>query len=390
MADLKTQYQSIEREIRSALGEVFDRCQFILGENVKELEKEIADRCDAKFGVGVASGTDSLLMALVALGVAPGDEVITTSFTFVATTEVIALLGATPVYVDIDPETYCLDPMLVEDRITPRTRAILPVHLYGQCAEARTICEIARAYKLRVVFDGAQAIGAKHFGRGIGAFGDATALSFFPTKNLGAYGDGGMVLTNDPEIAERIRLLRFHGSGGSYTYGRVGYCSRLDELQAAVLRVKLRHLDEWEDARRAHAARYNARFGQVGLSIPAEREHNRHVYHQYTLRHPRRDEMVACMKEAGVFPGIYYSEPLHRQPAYRHLGYGPGDLPETDAAAEEVFSIPVYPELSRDQMDFVIETVSAAALREAQVAPDTTSVPADAGESRSVGTADLR
>lgn len=361
MADLKRQYRSIQPEIQAALSDVLERCQFILGENVSLLEKEISDYCDAKYGFGVASGTEALAIALAAIGIGPGDEVITTAFTFVATTEVIALAGAVPVYVDIDPETYNLSVEQIEDRITSRTKAILPVHLYGQCAEARSICEIARAYKLKVIFDGAQAIGAKHYGRGIGAFGDATTLSFFPTKNLGAYGDGGMVLTNDPDVAERVRLLRFHGSGGSYRYEHIGYCSRLDEIQAAILRVKMRHLREWEESRRAHAARYNARLSEAGLKTPVEAPNNRHVYHQYTLRHPRRDEVVARMKEAGVFSGIYYSDPLHLQPAYSYLGYKEGDLPETEAAAREVFSIPVYPELTREELDFVTQTVLQAA-----------------------------
>ena len=370
MADLKTQYRSIEPEIHAALAEVLDRCQFILGENVKELEREIADYCDARYAFGVNSGTDALLIALAAMGIGPGDEVITTAFTFVATTEVIALLGATPVYVDIDPETFNIDSTKIEEAITPRTKLILPVHLYGQCCEARTICEIAKAYKLRVLFDGAQAIGAQHYGRGIGAFGDATTLSFFPTKNLGAYGDGGMVLTNDSETAERVRLLRFHGSGGSYRYDHIGYCSRLDELQAAVLRVKMRYLREWEDARRVHAAGYTSKLKATGLKTPMELPHNRHVYHQYTLRHDRRDEMVARLKEAGVHPGIYYNEPLHLQPAYAHVGYGEGDLPETEAAAREVLSIPVYPELSREELDFVAEALVEAAEPEMTAAAD--------------------
>jgi len=370
MADLKTQYRGIEAEIQAALSRVFESCQFILGENVKQLEKEVADYCDARFGFGVASGTDALLIALAALGVGAGDEVITTAFTFVATTEVIALLGATPVYADIDPRTFNIDPAVIEEKITPRTKAILPVHLYGQCGEARTICEIARAYKLRVVFDGAQAMGAKHYGRGIGAFGDATTISFFPTKNLGAYGDGGMVLINDPEIAEQVRMLRFHGSGGSYEYERVGYCSRLDEIQAAILRVKMRHLQEWEDSRRAHAARYTTKLLQSGFKTPVELPHNRHIYHQYTLRHPRRDETIASLKQFGVFPGIYYDKPLHLQPAYQYLGYEEGDLPETEAAAREVFSIPVYPELTREQLDFIVHTLVSAAMPEMSAAAD--------------------
>ncbi len=360
MADLKAQYRSIESEIQAAIAQVFDRCQFILGENVKELESEIADYSDARFGLGVASGTDALLIALRAAGVGPGDEVITTAFTFVATTEVIALLGAKPVYVDIDPDTYNINPALIEEKITPQTKAILPVHLYGQCCEARTICEIAKAYKLKVIFDAAQAIGAKHFCRGVGAFGDATTLSFFPTKNLGAYGDGGMILTNDAEIAERARLLRFHGSGGSYTYSQIGYCSRLDEIQAAILRVKMRHLQSWEEARRSNAARYNKKFSEVGLKVPVEGPNNYHIYHQYTLRHPKRDDIVADLKQMGVFCGIYYADPLHLQPAYSVYGYKPGDLPETEAAANEVFSIPVYPELSREEQDYIIQAVIRA------------------------------
>ncbi|MBV9850681.1 MAG: DegT/DnrJ/EryC1/StrS family aminotransferase, partial [Armatimonadetes bacterium] len=295
MADLPAQHQALRTELSAAFDQVLTKCQFGLGENVAALEQEIAALCGAKHGLGVNSGTDALLLALRALGVGPGDEVITTPFTFVATVEVICLAGATPVFADIDPRTFNLDPEQAAARITPKTKAIMPVHLFGQLADMTRLTQIARRHGLPLIGDAAQAIGATHQNRPIGAWSDLTTLSFFPTKNLGACGDGGMVLTDSDEHKEAVRLLRFHGSGGGYFYKTIGYCSRLDELQAALLRVKARRLTAWNEARRKNAALYEERLGDLAgrISLPCTLEGNRHVYHQYTLRVPdgRRDAL---------------------------------------------------------------------------------------------------
>jgi dTDP-4-amino-4,6-dideoxygalactose transaminase len=357
MADLKMQYQSAKAEIDSAVSAVMEGCGFILGQNVKALEQEIAQLCGAEHGIGVNSGTDAIWLTLRAFDIGEGDEVITTPFTFVATTEVIALLGAKPVYADIDPVTFNLDPSKIEEKITPRTKAIVPVHLFGHAAEIARISDIAKRHGLRVVWDGAQAIGSEYGGRPVGAYGDATTLSFFPTKNLGGAGDGGMILTSDGELAEKLRYFRFHGSGGSYSYKYIGYCSRLDEVQAAVLRAKLPHLAEWTDARRRNASAYSEQFADLDLMLPSENSGCKHVYHQYTMRSSRRDALREHLASKEVSSGVYYPSPLHLEDAYRHLGYGPGDLPEAEQACREVFSIPVFPEMSREQRDYAIESV---------------------------------
>jgi dTDP-4-amino-4,6-dideoxygalactose transaminase len=357
MADLKGQYQSIKEEVDAAVRAVMENGRYILGENVKGLEQEVANHCGAAYGVGVASGTDALGLALAAIGVRHGDEVITTPFTFVATTEVIALLGAKPVYVDIDPETFNLDPGRVEEKITPRTKAVLPVHLYGQAADVTRILEIASRHGLKVIWDGAQAIGAEALERPIGAYGDATTLSFFPTKNLGAAGDGGMVLTNDPELAEKVRLLRFHGSGGTQSYRYVGYCSRLDELQAAVLRTKLPHLPEWIEARRQNAGTYDYLLSDLDLVLPEETVGNKHVFHQYTIRCAGRDGLRQGLKDREIDTGLYYPGPLHLEEAYRYLGYKLGDFPEAERACREVLSLPVFPEITEQQLAHVAHSI---------------------------------
>ncbi|MHB0912521.1 MAG: DegT/DnrJ/EryC1/StrS family aminotransferase [Armatimonadota bacterium] len=357
MADLAAQYQSMKKEIDGAVGDVLANCRFILGDNVITLEKEIADYCGAKYGLGVNSGTDALLLSLAALGVGPGNEVITTPFTFVATTEAIALLGATPVYADIDLDTYCLDPEKIEAKITPRTKAILPVHLYGRAAEIARILEIAGKHNLKVVWDGAQAIGVESGGKPVGAYGDAVTLSFFPTKNLGGAGDGGMILLNDPELVEKVKLLRFHGSGGTYSYKMVGYCSRLDELQAAILRVKLPHLDAWTEARRGNAEAYRRLLSDLPIIFPQEDPTGRHAYHQFTIRCSERDALREHLGSNDVSSGIYYPNPLHLETAYAHLGYSPGDLPEAERACREVLSLPVFPEMSAEQLAHVAASV---------------------------------
>lgn len=357
MANPKAQIEALREEIQSALEAVLDSGQFILGPNVQALEEEVPPICDCKFGVSVNSGTDAIIVALAAAGVGPGDEVITTPFTFVATTEAIVIVGAKPVYVDIDPVDFNLNPELIEDAITPRTRAILPVHLYGQCAKIERIEEIARKHGLKVIADGAQAIGSKRKGKGIGAFGDAATLSFYPTKNLGACGDGGMVLTNDAELAARAKSLRFHGQDGSYSYQYVGYCSRLDEIQAAILRVKLRHLEKWNKARIANANYYIEALSDLPLQLPTTEPENYHTYHQFTIRFSRRDELKARLAEMGIGSAVFYPSPLHLQRAYAYLGYKEGDFPEAEKAAREVLSLPVFPEMTESELEQVANAV---------------------------------
>jgi dTDP-4-amino-4,6-dideoxygalactose transaminase len=355
MADLPAQHQELRTKLSAAFEQVMDKCQFGLGENVAALEEEIAALCGARYGLGVNSGTDALLLALRALGIGPGDEVITTPFTFVATVEVICLAGATPVLADIDPQTFNLDAEKTAAKITPRTKAIMPVHLFGQLADMTHLRQIAEAHQLPLIGDGAQAIGASHQGKALAAWSDLTTLSFFPTKNLGACGDGGMVLTDSDAHKEAIRLLRFHGSGGGYFYKEIGYCSRLDEMQAALLRVKATRLEAWNNGRRRNAAAYQERLsdlcGQVFL--PQTLPGNHHVYHQYTLRVPngRRDDLQKHLASHGIQSAVYYPLSLHMQPAYAYLGYREGDLPESERATQEVLSLPVHPHLSSEQVE---------------------------------------
>lgn len=357
IANPKAQYLALKDEIAAAVEQVFDSCSFILGPNVNALENEVPEFCEAKFGIGVNSGTDAIVVALAAAGIGPGDEVITTPFTFVATTEAIMIVGARPVYVDIDPTTFNLDPSLIEEKITPKTKAILPVHLYGQCADIESIEEIARRHGLKLISDGAQAIGSMHKGKGIGAFGDASTLSFYPTKNLGCCGDGGMVLTNDEDLYARARSLRFHGMDGAYSYQYVGYCSRLDELQAAVLRVKLKKIREWNDARRANAAYYIEELKDLPIGLPIAKPENYHIYHQFTIRFAKRDELKEKLQQKGIGSAVFYPSPLHVQKAYSSLGYKEGDFPESEKAAREVLSLPVFPELTRADLEEVAYAV---------------------------------
>lgn len=363
IANPKAQYLALKNEIAAAVEQVFDSCSFILGPNVNALEQEVPEFCEARFGIGVNSGTDAIVVALAAAGIGPGDEVITTPFTFVATTEAIMIVGAKPVYVDIDPTTFNLDTSLIEEKITPRTKAILPVHLYGQCADIESIEEIARKHGLKLISDGAQAIGSMHKGKGIGAFGDASTLSFYPTKNLGGCGDGGMVLTNDEELYARAKSLRFHGMDGAYSYQYVGYCSRLDELQAAVLRVKLKKIREWNDARRANAAYYIEELKDLPIELPIAKPENYHIYHQFTIRFAKRDELKEKLQQKGIGSAVFYPSPLHVQKAYTSLGYKEGDFPESERAAREVLSLPIFPELTRAELEEV-----ASAVRESVIA----------------------
>ena len=340
------------------MARVLDRGRFILGEEVAAFEAEFAVCCGASYAVGVASGTDALHLALRALGVRPGDEVITVANAGVPQTVAIELAGARPVFVDVEAETLNMDPALLESRITPRTRAILPVHLYGQPADLDPILEIARRHGLAVVEDAAQAHGALYKGQRVGALAHIGIFSFYPTKNLGACGDGGIVVTNDPALAERVRLLRQYGWEKPYTSTLRGVNSRLDELQAAILRAKLRHLDEWTARRREIAARYDELLARSGVVPPVEPPYAHHVYHLYVIRTPRRDALRACLREAEVGTSIHYPLPTHLQEAYRDLGLGPGSLPVTEQAADEVLSLPIFPELTGKEQEVIGQAIT--------------------------------
>jgi len=362
MLDLRAQYHAIRDEIKCAIDDVLESQHFILGPQVAALEDEVAGYCGRQFGVGVGSGTDALTLALSACGIGHGDEVLVPSFTFIATADCVSQLGAVPVFVDIQPDIYCIDPSQIEAKITQRTKAIIPVHLYGHTAEMDSILAIARRNNLLVVEDNAQAIGANYKGKRSGSLGDIGCLSFFPSKNLGGYGDGGMVVTDSPEIAARLRSLRAHGAREKYFSAEQGWNSRLDEIQAAVLRVKLRHLENWAEARRGRAALYNTLLSDVeGVVTPYQSSYCTPVYHQYTVRVKRRDSVRKIMREHQVPTMVYYPHPLHLQPIYRTLGYKTGDLRETERACEEVLSLPIYPEMSDDQVARVAETLKSAA-----------------------------
>jgi dTDP-4-amino-4,6-dideoxygalactose transaminase len=357
--DLAAQYAAIGGEIRAAVEKVLASQQFVLGREGTALEEEIAKLCGVAHGVGVASGTDALMLALRACGVQAGDEVLLPAFTFVATGSAVSALGAKPVFADIRPDTYNLDPSELERRVTPRTRAIVAVHLYGLAADMDPILAFAKARGLRVIEDNAQAIGASYKGIRTGSLGDAACFSFYPTKNLGAYGDAGLVTTNSAQLAARIRTLRNHGQTGKYLSGETGWNSRLDELQAAILRVKLRHLSDWQRARRANAAEYTRLLNQVpGVMPPIAPEGYEHVFHQYTIRVERRDALQQFLSERKIGSTVYYPHPLHLQPLYASLGYKAGDFPHAERAAQEVLSLPMYPELRKEQIARVVEAVA--------------------------------
>jgi dTDP-4-amino-4,6-dideoxygalactose transaminase len=355
--DLKRQYSAIKKEIDDAVFSVLSNTQFILGPEVKSLEEKIVSYCGTKFAIGVASGTDALLLSLRACGVKSGDEVITTGFSFFASAGVISRLGANPVFVDIDPETYNINLDQIEKKITPKTKAIMPVHLFGQCADMDPIMEVARKHDLKVIEDAAQAIGAEYKGKKAGAIGDFGCFSFFPSKNLGGAGDGGMVVINDPEMAEMVRILRAHGAKPKYYHSTIGYNSRLDTIQAAILSVKLKYLDDWTKKRREHAEVYNSAFKDLDMITPKEENFNYHIYNQYTIAVKNRDELRNYLKEKQIGHDTYYPVPLHLQECYRFLGYKKGDLPVSEKKAEEVVSIPIYPELTEEEQDYVISTI---------------------------------
>jgi dTDP-4-amino-4,6-dideoxygalactose transaminase len=357
--DLAAQYASVGGEIRTAVERMMASQQFVLGREGAALEEEIAKLCGVAHGVGLASGTDALILALRVCGVGPGDEVLLPTFTFVATASAVSALGAKPIFADIRPETYNMDPAELERRITPRTRAIVAVHLYGLPADMDAILEFAKTRKLPVIEDNAQAIGASYRGRKTGSLGDAGCLSFYPTKNLGAYGDAGMVVSNSAQVAERIRTLRNHGQTGKYVSSEAGWNSRLDEMQAAILRVKLRHLSNWQNARRSNAAEYTRLLQQIpGVMPPAEPEGYEHVYNQYTIRVERRDELQRYLAERKIGSTVYYPHPLHLQPLYTSLGHKAGDFPHAERAAQEVLSLPMYAELRKEQIAQVIESLN--------------------------------
>ena len=363
LLDLRAQYESIKNDVNKAVERVLESQYFILSEEVSGLEKEISAYTGASYASGVASGTDALILALKALGIGPGDKVITTPFTFFATAEAVSILGATPVFTDIDPDTYNIDPEKIEEAIKrvkgqgSRVKAIIPVHLYGQCADMDRIINIAKEYDLKVIEDCAQAMGATHNNTQAGSFGSAGCFSFFPSKNLGGFGDGGMVVSSDKDVTQRIKQLRVHGSREQYIHEEVGYNSRLDSLQAAILRVKLNALDKWLERRRYIAGRYNEAFSEIGISVPKVAEGNTHTYHQYTIAYDDRNELRSHLNDKGIAARVYYPVSLHLQPCYKGLGFSIGSFPVSERASERVLSLPVYPELSDDKIEYVISTV---------------------------------
>ncbi len=363
LLDLHAQHDALRAEMRRAVERVMESQQFILGPDVAALEEEVALYTGARHAIGCASGSDALLLALMALRVDAESEVITTPYSFFATASSITRLGARPVFVDIDPQTFNMDARLIESAVTERTRAILPVHLYGQCAEMYAIQEVAAKHNIPVIEDAAQAIGAEDDGRRAGSFGLAGCFSFYPTKNLGAAGDGGMLTTDDDDVARHLRILRAHGGETKYHHSVVGINSRLDTLQAAILRVKLPHLDEWSGRRAENAVRYGELFTDAGLAeeigLPSAREGARHIYNQYVVRvtDASRDALQAYLKERGVGTEVYYPVPLHLQECFRYLGYGEGDFPESERAARETLALPIYAELTEEQQRYVVETI---------------------------------
>jgi dTDP-4-amino-4,6-dideoxygalactose transaminase len=385
LLDLKAQYAAIKDEIDAALKQVIDSQYFILGPEVKALEAEVAAYSQCKFGLGVSSGTDALLVSLMAIGVGPGDEVITTPYSFFATAGCVSRLGATPVFVDIDPYTYNINPAQIEAAVTEQTKAIIPVHLYGQMAEMTPIMEIAGRYNLTVIEDAAQAIGAEdEQGRRAGSIGQLGCFSFFPSKNLGGFGDGGMVVTNDPALAERVERLRNHGARPKYYHQFIGGNFRLDALQAAVLRVKLTHLDSWTTGRQQNAATYRRLFAEAGLAmdpstltclqngcpaadcdllagqviLPTELPQRRHIYNQFVIRVSRRDELLAHLRQHQIGSEIYYPVPLHRQECFADLGYQAGALPVSECAARQTLALPIYPELTEKMQQAVVAAIA--------------------------------
>ena len=389
LIDLKAQYDSLSDELNKVTLEVLSSANYILGKNVTEFEKEFAEYIGVKHAISVGNGTDALVITLRAMGIGEGDEVITTPFTFFATAESISAVGATPIFVDVRKDTFNIDPSKIEEKITNKTKAIMPVHIFGQAADMDEINEIAKRHNLLVIEDACQAIGGKYKGRKIGTLGDAACFSFFPTKNLGCAGDGGMVVTNNDDLATIIRALRTHGSGENgqkafnmlnnvteevktveaandtvynplkyYNY-LIGYNTRLDAIQAAMLRVKLREIDNWNSKRREIVSIYNDELKDTDLVTPVCDENNEHVYHMYILQSENREEVLTKLKEKGVATGVYYPVPLHLQKVYKNLGYSEGDMPVAEYLSHRTFAIPVYPELNNEQIKYIIESIKA-------------------------------
>lgn len=360
LLDLKAQYATIREEIRAAIDRVCESQHFILGPEVAALEEEIAAFCGARFAIGVSSGTDALLMCLMALGVGPGDEVITTPYSFFATAGVIARVGARPVFVDIEPKSFNIDTSLIARQVTPRTKAIMPVHLFGRCVELDPVLEIAERHNLAIIEDAAQAIGARDStGRQAGTIGTIGCFSFFPSKNLGAFGDAGMVTTSDEKLAKTLRVLRVHGGKPRYYHRLIGGNFRLDAIQAAVLRVKLKSLEKWTTGRRVNADRYRTLFAEAGLAefVKLPDDTPGHIYNQFVVRMPERDQLREFLKRQGVETEIYYPIPLHIQECFQCLGYRRGDFPRAEAAASESLALPIYPELTDSQQRYVVSQI---------------------------------
>jgi len=357
--DLRKQYAPFKEEILAGIEKALDGMYLFLGENVQALEKEFSGFCGAAHGIGVSDGTAALHIILRAMGIGAGDEVITVSHTFIATAEAIVLAGAKPVFVDVDPSTYLMDISQIEAKITPQTKAILPVHLYGQTVDMDAIMEIASRHGLRVIEDACQAHGAEYKGKKAGNLGDAAAFSFYFSKNLGAYGEGGFITTNDDELAKRIRMIRDHGSGERYHHDLIGFNGRLDEIQAVALRAKLPHLAEWCEKRRENARLYSELLKDTPVITPVELPDNTAVYHLYVINAPKRDELQAWLKEKGVFTGIHYPIPIHQQKATEFLGYQTGDFPVTEKVTKQILSLPMFAELTAQEIEFVADSIKA-------------------------------
>ncbi|TCP65931.1 DegT/DnrJ/EryC1/StrS family aminotransferase [Baia soyae] len=357
LLDLKAQFATIREEVLAAVENVFESGAYILGPEVKALEKEVAEYIGVKHAIGVANGTDALVLTLDAMGVGPGDEVITTPFTFFASAETVSQVRGTPVFVDVDPETYNLDIEQLKAKITDKTKVIIPVHIFGQPANMDELRAIAEEKGIYILEDAAQAMGSQFQGQMIGSWGDAATYSFFPTKNLGGYGDGGMVVTNNDELAQKIRILRVHGSSPKYYHSMIGYNSRLDEIQATALRIKLRHLDQWNDARREKATIYNELLKDTPLVTPYEAPDRKHIYHLYIVQAEQRDELMKYLGEHGISTGVYYPVPLHLQEVYKDLGQGEGSMPVSEYLSKRTFALPLYPELSHEDMNYIVDTI---------------------------------
>lgn len=377
MIDLVEQHEAIRDEVHAAVLRVLDSQKFILGEEVAALELELATYCDARHAIGCASGTDALILSLAALGIGPGDEVITTPFSFFATASCIERVGAKPVFVDIDPASYNLDPQAVAAAVNSRTKAIIPVHLFGRCAEMEPLWRLGVQHGLAIIEDAAQSIGASYHGRRAGVLGTIGCFSFFPTKNLGGAGDGGMLTTDDPDLAARLKRLRVHGDAGRYEHVELGYNSRLDAIQAAVLRVKLGRLDRWTEQRAANAARYDRWIDEAGLTglitLPAACTEGDHVWNQYTVRvrDGHRDQLLTELQQRQIGCAVYYPKPLHLQPCFAHLGYQAGEFPASERLAAEALALPIYPELGATRQHRVVEALceASATVRERRTIP---------------------